>query len=130
MLYMNCLLSTGTRSLFHFAVKVEFLHAASEELLQIGLSLMCTKQNCTVTYMRHKIVGIQVTEEGVYLEPLPEGIDRRTAAEKKYDEQLLKREQERVAKMAQKSHREKVAEFNAYLENLSEHHDIPKVGPG
>jgi protein FAM32A len=28
------------------------------------------------------------------------------------------------------SHKEKVAEFNKYLENLSEHHDLPKVGPG
>jgi protein FAM32A len=32
--------------------------------------------------------------------------------------------------LASKSHKEKVAEFNEYLGKLSEHHDIPKVGPG
>jgi protein FAM32A len=32
--------------------------------------------------------------------------------------------------MMGKSHRERVAEFNTYLQNLSEHYDIPKVGPG
>jgi protein FAM32A len=37
---------------------------------------------------------------------------------------------ERVAKQAAQSHRDRVAEFNQKLENLSEHHDIPKVGPG
>ena len=32
--------------------------------------------------------------------------------------------------MASKSHRDRVREFNEYLTNLTEHHDIPKVGPG
>ena len=26
--------------------------------------------------------------------------------------------------------RERIAEYNEHLSNLSEHHDIPKVGPG
>ena len=43
---------------------------------------------------------------------------------------MAKREKERVTKAASKSHRERVNEFNAYLQNLSEHHDIPRVGPG
>lgn len=73
---------------------------------------------------------IQETKDGYILEPNAEGVDRRTAAEKKYDEVLAKREKEMAAKMAAKSHRERVNEFNAYLQNLSEHHDIPKVGPG
>ena len=37
---------------------------------------------------------------------------------------------DRVSKAADKSHKERVAEFNNKLEQLSEHHDIPKVGPG
>jgi protein FAM32A len=41
-----------------------------------------------------------------------------------------KREKDRVKKAAQKSHREKIEELNQKLANLSEHHDIPKVGPG
>jgi protein FAM32A len=72
----------------------------------------------------------QETEDGFILGPPPEGTDRRTAAEKRHDEKMAAREKERVAKMAAKTHRERVNEFNAYLQNLSEHHDIPKVGPG
>ena len=35
---------------------------------------------------------------------------------------------EKAAKAAAKTHKERVAEFNEKLENLSEHYDIPKVG--
>ena len=62
------------------------------------------------------------------LEAPPEGVDRRTAAEKRYDETQAKREAEMSKKMALKSHRERVNEFNTYLQNLSEHHDIPRWG--
>ena len=31
---------------------------------------------------------------------------------------------------AHKSHKDKVDSFNAYLDSLSEHHDMPKIGPG
>ncbi|KAI9490036.1 hypothetical protein BDB00DRAFT_839838 [Zychaea mexicana] len=54
----------------------------------------------------------------------------KTEAEKKFEETQRRRQMERVAKAAAKSHKEKVAEFNNKLEDLSEHHDIPKVGPG
>ncbi len=60
------------------------------------------------------------------LEAPPDGVDRRTAAEKRYDETQAKREAEASKKAALKSHRERVNEFNAYLQNLSEHHDIPR----
>lgn len=33
----------------------------------------------------------------------------------------------RVSKLAGKTHKERVSEFNNHLESLSEHHDIPKV---
>ncbi|BBM98222.1 protein FAM32A [Marchantia polymorpha subsp. ruderalis] len=56
--------------------------------------------------------------------------DHRTPAEKKYDEQRIELETRRLAKVASKSHRQKIEEFNQYLANLSEHYDIPKVGPG
>jgi protein FAM32A len=61
---------------------------------------------------------------------VPEVEDRRTAAERRYDERMEKQQEKIVEKMASKSHRDKVADFNAYLSKLSEHHDIPKVGPG
>ena len=60
----------------------------------------------------------------------PEGIDRRTEAEKRFDEHAAQKESKRLKQRVGKSHRERVAEYNLYLANLSEHHDIPKVGPG
>lgn len=57
-------------------------------------------------------------------------VDMRTAAEKRYDEQMQKTQEKLIHKMASKSHRDKVRDFNEYLSKLSEHHDIPKVGPG
>ena len=56
--------------------------------------------------------------------------DRRTEAERRHDERVAKEEQRLIAKMAAKTHREKVQDFNVYLAKLSEHHDIPRVGPG
>lgn len=56
--------------------------------------------------------------------------DHRTPAEKRYHEQKIKLEAKRLAKVESKSHRQRVEEFNQYLANLSEHYDIPKVGPG
>lgn len=68
--------------------------------------------------------------EGEPLQQEHEHVDRRTAAERQYDEIQTKRAADKTKKMALKSHRERVAEFNAHLASLSEHHDIPKVGPG
>jgi protein FAM32A len=62
--------------------------------------------------------------------PLHAAPDRRTEAERRHDERVAKEEQRLIAKMAAKTHREKVQEFNVYLSKLSEHHDIPRVGPG
>ncbi|KAI7867968.1 hypothetical protein BDF14DRAFT_1798079 [Spinellus fusiger] len=54
----------------------------------------------------------------------------KTEAEIKFEETKMKRQMERVAKAATRSHKENVSEFNKKLEHLSEHYDIPKVGPG
>ncbi|XP_074562654.1 uncharacterized protein LOC141819214 [Curcuma longa] len=56
--------------------------------------------------------------------------DRLTPSERRYIEQKEKINMSRLAKMASKSHRDRIQEFNQYLANLSEHYDIPKVGPG
>ena len=64
---------------------------------------------------------MQETPEGVYLEAPSENADRRTAAEKRFDVQLEKREVDRIAKMTAKSHRQRVAEFNEHLGKLTEH---------
>jgi len=57
-------------------------------------------------------------------------IDRRTEAEKRRDAQLARVEEERLRKRAERGYRERVAEYNDKLAQLSEHHDIPRVGPG
>ncbi|KAJ7361557.1 DUF1754-domain-containing protein [Mycena olivaceomarginata] len=63
--------------------------------------------------------------------PAPGGSsDRKTDAERRFEEVQRRRLEERVAKLANKTHKDRVSEFNAHLESLSEHHDIPKVGPG
>ncbi|GBE77730.1 hypothetical protein BKA93DRAFT_757808 [Sparassis latifolia] len=56
--------------------------------------------------------------------------DKKTAAEKRFEEVQKKRLAAKVAKLANKTHKDRVNEFNNKLEALSEHHDIPKVGPG
>ena len=78
----------------------------------------------------HNLQAEMEALEGQALPQEPEQTDKRTAAERKHDEVQAKRASEKTKKMALKSHRERVAEFNAHLASLSEHHDIPKVGPG
>ncbi|KAK7352782.1 hypothetical protein VNO80_18210 [Phaseolus coccineus] len=56
--------------------------------------------------------------------------DDLTPAERRFLHQTQKLELQRLAKMASKSHRDRIHEFNQYLANLREHYDIPKVGPG
>ena len=57
-------------------------------------------------------------------------LDYLTPAERRYMEQREKLEMKKLAKEAGRSHRDRIQEFNEYLANLSEHYDIPKVGPG
>ncbi|GAB4841872.1 hypothetical protein Ancab_011827 [Ancistrocladus abbreviatus] len=56
--------------------------------------------------------------------------DHLTAAERRYIEQREKLDVHRLAKTSNKSHRDRIQDFNQYLANMSEHYDIPKVGPG
>lgn len=56
--------------------------------------------------------------------------DHLTLAERRYLGQWEKLNIKRLAKEATKSHRDRIQEFNRYLANLTEHYDIPKVGPG
>ncbi|KAF7138365.1 hypothetical protein RHSIM_Rhsim07G0208100 [Rhododendron simsii] len=53
-----------------------------------------------------------------------------TPAERRYMEQKERIDVHRLAKIANKSHRDRIQDFNQYLTNMSEHYDIPKVGPG
>ncbi|GMQ07788.1 hypothetical protein CsSME_00051837 [Camellia sinensis var. sinensis] len=53
-----------------------------------------------------------------------------TPAERCYMEQKEQIDVHRLAKISNKSHRDRIQDFNWYLANMSEHYDIPKVGPG
>ncbi|KAL4806673.1 hypothetical protein BDV18DRAFT_137994 [Aspergillus unguis] len=54
----------------------------------------------------------------------------KTEAEKKHEETRRKRVRERLKREGVKTHKERVEELNKYLSRLSEHHDMPKIGPG
>ncbi|XP_073271453.1 uncharacterized protein [Primulina huaijiensis] len=56
--------------------------------------------------------------------------DHLTPAERRYIEQREKIDSHKLAKTSNKSHRDRIQDFNQYLANMSEHYDIPKVGPG
>ncbi|GBF99022.1 hypothetical protein Rsub_11826 [Raphidocelis subcapitata] len=67
---------------------------------------------------------------GAPVAPPPEGADRRTDAQRRRDERMAKLEEERLRKIATKGYRDRMKDLNEHLASLSEHHDIPKVGPG
>ncbi|XP_022689180.1 protein FAM32A-like [Varroa jacobsoni] len=50
-----------------------------------------------------------------------------TKAQRTFKKMQEKKKLERIMEKASKSHRQRVEEFNAKLDNLSEHYDIPKV---
>lgn len=56
-----------------------------------------------------------------------EGLDEMTDAERKALKRRRKREEKELALAAQKSHRERVEEFNEKLSTQTEHNDIPRV---
>ncbi|EDO07605.2 hypothetical protein BBOV_III000380 [Babesia bovis T2Bo] len=53
-----------------------------------------------------------------------------TTTEKTFLIAQIKRSSKKVDDVLKESHREKVEKFNKKLASLSEHFDIPKVGPG
>ena len=57
-------------------------------------------------------------------------LDKRTDAEKAHEERSRQQRKKRILEHAELSHKDKVRLFNEKLGRLSEHHDIPKVGPG
>ncbi|KAK1491972.1 hypothetical protein CCUS01_14198 [Colletotrichum cuscutae] len=60
---------------------------------------------------------------------------QKTEAERRYEERKRKRLLELAESSSSrpellKTHKERVEELNTYLSKLSEHHDMPKIGPG
>ena len=54
----------------------------------------------------------------------------KTKAEMAHEQRMKEKRKKELLASQSKSHKQKVAEFNEKLAKLSEHHDIPKVGPG
>lgn len=60
-----------------------------------------------------------------------EGYGYKTPAQRKQEEMKRKRLEERFEKEGGvKTHKQRVEELNRYLSGLSEHHDMPRIGPG
>jgi protein FAM32A len=101
---------------------------------------------------KHREMGIvdgKVVEPGAGVEDKQFGERIKTEAEKRYDEQRRKRVsashhsepfvdanydglqlEERLKREGVKTHKQRVEELNRYLSGLSEHHDMPRIGPG
>jgi protein FAM32A len=101
---------------------------------------------------KHRDMGIvdgKNVEPGVGVEDEQLGEAIKTEAEKRYDEQRRKRVsasprsaqfvdanydglqlEERLKREGVKTHKQRVEELNRYLSGLSEHHDMPRIGPG
>ncbi|KAF2215019.1 hypothetical protein CERZMDRAFT_82893 [Cercospora zeae-maydis SCOH1-5] len=54
----------------------------------------------------------------------------KTEAQRRYEERRRKRLEERLQREGVKTHKERVQELNKYLSTLSEHNDMPRIGPG
>ncbi|KAI0422259.1 hypothetical protein F5X98DRAFT_327490 [Xylaria grammica] len=74
----------------------------------------------------------KVAVSGHASEPEPE---YKTEAERRHEEAMKKKmqrmlEDPALASEVRKTHKERVESLNTYLSKLSEHHDMPKIGPG
>ncbi|GAB0134421.1 hypothetical protein EsDP_00002795 [Epichloe bromicola] len=77
--------------------------------------------------------GDQEEDGQVRADEVPEA--RKTESERRYEEVKKKRLQKLAESSTSrpellKTHKERVEELNTYLSKLSEHHDMPKIGPG
>ncbi|ORY33018.1 hypothetical protein BCR39DRAFT_504009 [Naematelia encephala] len=73
---------------------------------------------------KDKVAGAGVGAEGS--KAGASGGRKLTEAERRFEETQRKRREERAAKGAKTSHKDRVSEFNAKLDRLSEHHDMPR----
>lgn len=77
--------------------------------------------------------GSQEREEKEEEEEAEPSRSLKTEAERRFEEARKKRLLEKAETSRPellKTHKERVEELNTYLSKLSEHHDMPKIGPG
>merc|ERR1719273_1595443 len=57
-------------------------------------------------------------------------LEEMTPSERAFLDRQKKNESYHIKQQSMKTHRQRIEQYNTNLSNLSEHHDIPKVGPG
>lgn len=57
-------------------------------------------------------------------------VTNKTAAQLAFERQLRRTEKEHAGASVTMTHRQRIDEYNKRLSAMTEHHDIPKVGPG
>jgi len=73
--------------------------------------------------------GVQESEADAREIPSAYTSDK-TAAQLAFERQARKTEKETLSSTAALPYRQRIDEYNKRLAAMSEHHDIPKVGPG
>jgi len=67
--------------------------------------------------------------ESLQNETLDRGMPK-TESQRKFEEQRRKKLHEKLKREGVKTHKERVEGLNRHLSSLSEHHDMPRIGPG
>ena len=83
-------------------------------------------ENTTTASVAVKEVAKKADDDAVYLR----NEAGYTEAELRAMPLKSKKDKENAKKIAQKSYRERIEEFNKKLSSTSEHFDMPKIGPG
>lgn len=94
-----------------------------------GLAIKSIDKNKQLKKRKKKRVILPVVDE----EPEQEVIipeDSRTEMERKVEAAKKAREAVIIRELASKSYRQRIEELNTHLNGLTEHFDVPKVGPG
>eukprot|EP00871_Galdieria_phlegrea_P005315 jgi/Galph1/5785/GphlegSOOS_G4447.1 len=90
------------------------------------------KPNSTIRKKGKKLVTVLnqgKTAETKEVTKVIETEDRRTEAERKFEEKKKAREEEKLKLEAQSSYRSRVEKFNQQLMKEPEHFDVPKICP-
>ena len=56
--------------------------------------------------------------------------DTRTEAQKRFETIKRLREEKEILNVASRSHAQRIEDMNTHLSRLSEHNEMPKIGPG
>lgn len=74
---------------------------------------------------KHEEIGANDQQEEKHIV-----VAEKTKAEQMFENIMKEREAQQAKKLASKSYRERIEDFNKKIGSQSEHYDIPKVGPG